>query len=145
MIPHLKLKFPPDGGRTRARDHDHARPDRRERGHRAAAFAAADAHRADGESRAAAAARDTGHRRAAHCEGASTPGLVNVDVVVPMTSREREIAVLARAGLTSKEIAARLFLSPRTIDNHLQRIYAKLGVTNRSGLADVLDPEGQRS
>jgi DNA-binding CsgD family transcriptional regulator len=71
--------------------------------------------------------------------------LVNVDVVVPMTSREREIAVLARAGLTSKEIAARLFLSPRTIDNHLQRIYAKLGVTNRSGLADVLDPEGQRS
>ena len=41
-----------------------------------------------------------------------------------MTRREREVAGLAASGESNKEIAARLFLSARTVENHLQRIYA---------------------
>ncbi len=105
-----------------------------------AAMSAADAYRAAGESRLAAATRELGHRRAAQCEGAVTPALTSVDLVVPLTSREREIALLAGDGLTSKDIAGRLYLSPRTVDNHLQRIYAKLGVTGRSELHAAIHP-----
>jgi DNA-binding CsgD family transcriptional regulator len=53
---------------------------------------------------------------------------------VPLTNREREVAILAASGLTSRAIAERLFLSARTVDNHLARIYAKLGVTSRAEL-----------
>jgi len=105
-----------------------------------AAMAAADAYRAAGESRVSAAARELGHRRAARCEDAVTPALTSVDVVVPLTSREREIALMASDGSTSKDIAGRLYLSSRTVDNHLQRIYAKLGVSGRSELRAALDP-----
>jgi len=47
--------------------------------------------------------------------------------------------MLAAQDLTSKEIAERLFVSVRTVDNHLQRAYMKLGVTGRSELAERLD------
>jgi DNA-binding CsgD family transcriptional regulator len=75
---------------------------------------------------------------AAACEGAATPALVRAGGPVPLTAREREVAVLASSGLTSKDIAGRLYLSPRTVDNNLARIYTKLGVNDRSALADVL-------
>ncbi|WP_369199124.1 LuxR C-terminal-related transcriptional regulator [Streptomyces djakartensis] len=55
-----------------------------------------------------------------------------------LSSRETEIAECAAIGLTSKEIATRLFLSTRTVENHLQRIYSKVGVTSRKELARVL-------
>ena len=55
-----------------------------------------------------------------------------------LTAREREVATLAAAGLTSREIAGRLVVSVRTVDNHLQRAYRKLGVTRREELADLL-------
>jgi DNA-binding CsgD family transcriptional regulator len=58
-----------------------------------------------------------------------------------LTAREREVAALAADRLTSREIAGRLFLSVRTVDNHLQRIYAKLGVRGRTELAAALGPE----
>ena len=57
---------------------------------------------------------------------------------MPLTNRERDIAVLAVEGLTSREIGARLFLSFRTVENHLQRIYTKLGVTGRAELLVAL-------
>jgi DNA-binding CsgD family transcriptional regulator len=60
---------------------------------------------------------------------------------VPLTPREREIALLAAGGSTSKEIAERLFVSARTVDNHLQNVYAKLGITSRSALREALDME----
>jgi DNA-binding CsgD family transcriptional regulator len=56
----------------------------------------------------------------------------------PLTRREREVAGLAAAGASSREIAARLVLSVRTVDNHLQNVYGKLGVTSRDELARVL-------
>jgi DNA-binding CsgD family transcriptional regulator len=55
-----------------------------------------------------------------------------------LTPREREIALLAARGATSREIAGRLVLSVRTVDNHLQNAYRKLGVTSRQELPRVL-------
>ena len=55
--------------------------------------------------------------------------------LVTLTSRAREIGTLAAAGVASREIAARLFLSTRTVDTHLQNVYAKLGVRSRAELA----------
>jgi DNA-binding CsgD family transcriptional regulator len=51
-----------------------------------------------------------------------------------LTPREQEIARLVSGGLTSREIARTLFLSVRTVDGHLGRIYRKLDVANRAGL-----------
>jgi DNA-binding CsgD family transcriptional regulator len=59
--------------------------------------------------------------------------------VEPLTAREREVALLAANGLTSKEIAARLYLSKRTVDTHLDRIYRKLGVAGRDELDAALE------
>ncbi len=73
------------------------------------------------------------------CEGAATPGLAEPTEADRLSRREREIALLAASGSTSREIADRLYLSVRTVDNHLQRAYTKLGVTGRSELADTLD------
>lgn len=51
-----------------------------------------------------------------------------------MTRRETEAVRLLRAGLSNKEIASRLFVSPRTVENHLRSIYAKAGVNTRAQL-----------
>jgi DNA-binding CsgD family transcriptional regulator len=55
-----------------------------------------------------------------------------------LTSREREIARLAANGRSNKDIAERLVLSPRTVENHLERVYTKLGITSRRELATAL-------
>lgn len=55
-----------------------------------------------------------------------------------LTRREREIAGLAAGGLTSREIAERFTLSVRTVDTHLARVFAKLGVHNRRDLAEIM-------
>jgi DNA-binding CsgD family transcriptional regulator len=55
-----------------------------------------------------------------------------------LTHREREIAALAKARLTSRVIAARLGLSARTVDSHLASVFSKLGVTSREGLGHAL-------
>jgi DNA-binding CsgD family transcriptional regulator len=55
-----------------------------------------------------------------------------------LTAREREIAALVAEGRTNKQVAAALFLSDRTIEHNLSRIYAKLGVRSRTELAGTL-------
>jgi DNA-binding CsgD family transcriptional regulator/tetratricopeptide (TPR) repeat protein len=57
-----------------------------------------------------------------------------------LSRRQIEIARLAATGTTSKAIAERMYLSPRTVDNHLQRIYRRLGIEGRSALAGVVGP-----
>ena len=49
--------------------------------------------------------------------------------------------MLVAQGRTSKEIAAALVLSVRTVDNHLQRVFAKLGVSSRADVAAALGEE----
>jgi DNA-binding CsgD family transcriptional regulator len=55
-----------------------------------------------------------------------------------LTSQEQEIAELAAAGLTNKQIGEQLFLSHRTVSTHLYRIFPKLGITSRAALRDAL-------
>jgi DNA-binding NarL/FixJ family response regulator len=58
-----------------------------------------------------------------------------------LTPQELHVALLVARGATTKEAAASLFLSPRTIDAHLYRIYRKLGVRSRSELTRVVIEE----
>jgi len=106
-----------------------------------AAAGAAEAFSRAGDRRAATAALRRSMKLAAECEGAVTPGLsraATAAAAVPLSGRGREIAMLAAAGIASKDIADRLYLSVRTVNNHLQHAYAKLGVTSRAGLAQAL-------
>jgi DNA-binding CsgD family transcriptional regulator len=56
-----------------------------------------------------------------------------------LTPQEQQIAGLAAEGLSNREIAERLFLSPRTVTTHLYRLFPKVGVKSRSELAAVLN------
>jgi DNA-binding CsgD family transcriptional regulator len=59
-----------------------------------------------------------------------------------LTPQQREIVVLAGSGLTNREIADRLFLSPRTVASHLYRSYPKLGISGRHQLRDLIARAG---
>ena len=55
-----------------------------------------------------------------------------------LTAQERQIAELARDGLSNPEIGARLFLSPRTVEWHLRKVFGKLGIRSRHELGGAL-------
>jgi DNA-binding NarL/FixJ family response regulator len=107
-----------------------------------AANEAAIAYRRAGLTRPAAAVTQLAQQLAAQCEGARTPSLMHGTGTAVLTKREREVATLASHGLSSREIASTLYVSIRTVDNHLQHAYEKLGVSSRADLADALTRAG---
>jgi DNA-binding CsgD family transcriptional regulator len=104
-------------------------------------LAAADGYRSQGLMRRASAAARKVDELVAACGNVRTPAL-DLASARPMagqlTPREREVAAMAAAGASRRESAERLVLSVRTVDNHLQSAYGKLGVTSREELAGVL-------
>ncbi len=107
-----------------------------------AAAAAATAHRYAGRTGSAAASAVRATALAASCEGARTPALARLDEPVGLTPRELEIARMAAGGLSSREIAARLVVAIRTVDNSLGHVYAKLGIGGRDELAPIFQCHG---
>jgi DNA-binding CsgD family transcriptional regulator len=80
-------------------------------------------------------------RLAASCGGASTPAIRSAARPLPVTGREREIAVLVAAGLSNREIAERLTVSVRTVEGHIYRACIKLDAADRDELAKIVHPD----
>jgi ATP/maltotriose-dependent transcriptional regulator MalT len=113
-----------------------------------AAEAAAEAsrvYRDQGKAGSAFAAAARAKALADLCEGARTPALEGIEEPLPLTRREREVATLASRGLSNKDIAERLTVSVRTVENQLHTTYAKLGITRRDELRAILDPSTMSS
>jgi DNA-binding NarL/FixJ family response regulator len=55
-----------------------------------------------------------------------------------LTAQEAQVAQLAREGRTNPEIGAELFISPRTVEYHLHKVFAKLGISSRKELRSAL-------
>lgn len=106
-----------------------------------AGFAAATAWARAGRRNRADAASERAKDWAARCPGATTPALAMAGTA--LTVREREIALLAAAGESSRAIADALRVSPRTVENHLRRVYTKVGVRTRRELARAIGVLGQ--
>jgi DNA-binding CsgD family transcriptional regulator len=96
--------------------HEHAR--KRHRGKEVASSARAHALASQGEVR--------------------TPAVAAAARPLPISDRERQIAMLVVAGLSNREVADRLFVSVRTVEGHLYRIFAKLGIDDRDQLIHLL-------
>jgi len=104
-----------------------------------AAAQAADAFSARRGSGSAATRRAAGRatQLARLCQHLDSPALGRL-TAPNLSARERQIAGLAAAGRTSQEIADELVLSVRTVENHLQHAYTKLGISGRNELSGLI-------
>ena len=112
-----------------------------------AALLAAEAHAAAAKMHASAgrrsselACREAADAALATCNAVRTPALAyltDAEPLAQLTAREREVVELVARGLTNQEIAETLYISVRTVGNHLNHIYAKVGLTQRSDLATL--------
>ena len=102
-----------------------------------AAMAASRAYGRAGRHRDATRTRDLALTLDLRCRGTGAPWRAVGDATA-LTPREHEIALLAAGRVSSGDIALRLSLSVRTVNNHLHRAYVKLGISGRAQLAAVL-------
>jgi DNA-binding CsgD family transcriptional regulator len=126
LAAHADPAMPFEVARTRLALGERLRRDRRPAAARAQLAAARDAFAAmGGRSWAARAEREL-------AAAGGDPAPRGTD---ELTARERDVCDLVAAGATNREVAAALFLSPRTVEHHLRLAYRKLGVRSRSELA----------
>jgi DNA-binding CsgD family transcriptional regulator len=128
LAAHAKSPRVPDRARTELAYGEHLRRARRRvdaRGHLRSALASFEdlgatpwAERAAQELRASG---ETARRR-------------DVSTATDLTAQERQVAGLVRQGLSNRDVAAQLFVSPRTVDFHLRNVFSKLGVASRAEL-----------
>jgi DNA-binding CsgD family transcriptional regulator len=88
--------------------------------------------------RAAAAAERQAAQLLARCEGATTPAVQTIIGRVRLEPAELETALQAAAGRSNRQIADEMYLPVRTVENRLQHVYEKLGISSRHELADAL-------
>ncbi|MBB3750211.1 DNA-binding CsgD family transcriptional regulator [Mycolicibacterium sp. BK634] len=104
-----------------------------------AAAHAALAHRRHDQRGSALSCSTRAAALAQRCGGLVTPTLREADDPLPLTEREREIAMLIGQGLSNRAIAERLTLSPRTVESHVLRAMAKTGTRSREELAALVN------
>lgn len=109
-----------------------------------AAAQAADEHVRKGNHGKAVASSTSAYGLAGEC-GLHSPAVEAAAHPVPLTDREREIAMLVAAGLSNHQIADRLVVSARTVEGHLYRAFAKLGINHRDQLIHLLSLERSES
>ena len=100
--------------------------------------AAAVLRRGGGRPRRAAAEESRVAQLLSRCEGAVTPVVRTITARARLTPGELDAAVQAAAGHSNKQIAADHHISVRTVENHLQHVYEKLGISSRRELAEAL-------
>jgi DNA-binding CsgD family transcriptional regulator len=98
-------------------------------------------HERGGERRKSAESSARALRLAAQCGGATTPAIRSAARPLPLSSREREIAMMAASGLSNREIADELTVSVRTVEGHIYRACIKLDVADRDELAKIVRPD----
>ena len=94
--------------------------------------------RSTGSAARAAEVHEDARRRLEGWGVEAAAGLRSAGEGAELTAREDEIARLAASGMTNQDIARRLLISVRTVENHLHRVFRKLGVDNRADMSRVL-------
>jgi DNA-binding CsgD family transcriptional regulator len=79
---------------------------------------------------------------AVRCLAAGEAGEAGSDPIAVLTRAERRVAVLAADGCTNRGIAARLYVTPSTVEQHLTSVYRKLRVRSRAGLVELVEGRG---
>lgn len=91
------------------------------------------------------ATNEHGRPRSAAVPRPCGPGTATGTVATEtLTAQEAQVALLARDGLSNPEIATRLFVSPRTVQHHLSKVFAKLGISSRGELHRILPADPDR-
>jgi DNA-binding NarL/FixJ family response regulator len=103
-----------------------------------AAAQAASAHQSRGNRAGEIAARTRASQLSQRCGNPATPALEKVLNPMPLTGREREVAVMVSQGMTNKAIAERLSVSVRTVEGHVYKACMKIGVPDRAALATTV-------
>ncbi|MBS1891142.1 MAG: helix-turn-helix domain-containing protein [Actinobacteria bacterium] len=130
---HARIDFAFEEARTRLIFGERLRRARRRSDARPLLSAAEATFRAQGAVRWAD--RAAAEMRAGGVAPPPAPAADSPDRTGDLTDREREVFALVVGGATNAEVAAQLFISPRTVEHHLHRIYRKLGVRSRAQLA----------